>query len=94
MPIDHEAAHLRRRAAELRRLAHHLAATPLDDLARWAGPDTWVSPRAAELCDQLALDRLRLLGAVDDLRLHARWLERQADAADAAAAAAAALAGA
>jgi hypothetical protein len=89
MPTDHEAARLRRRAAELRRLAAHLDDTPFDDLARWAGPDTWVSPRAADLRAQLAVDRARLGGAIDDLLLHARWLERQADAVEAAAAVAA-----
>jgi hypothetical protein len=82
MPTDHEAAELRRRAAELRRLASHLAATPLDDLVRWAGPDTWLSPRAAQLRDELAVDRARLASAVDDLARHARWLERRAEAAE------------
>jgi hypothetical protein len=90
MPSEHDAAELRRRALELRRLAAHLAATPLDDLAAWAGPETWVSPRAAALRDQLTVERARLLNAVDDLRLHARWLEREADALEAIGAVAAA----
>lgn len=88
MPIDPDAARLRRRATELRRTADHLAATPLDDLLRAAQADTWVSPRARELCEQLRVDRARLRAAVDDLRLHAHWLERQAEAAEAAALAA------
>lgn len=92
MPTEQDAADLRRRAAELRRLAAHLAATPIDELMSWAGPDTWVSPRAAELREQLVTDRRRLHDAVDDLRGHAAWLDRQADAAEAAAAAATALA--
>jgi hypothetical protein len=87
VPIDPDATLLRRRAADLRRLAAHLAATPLDDVLRAAGAATWVSPRARELTDRLTVDRARLRDAVDDLRLHAHWLERQADAAEAAAAA-------
>ena len=78
------AAELHRRARELRRLAEHLAATPLDDVIGQAGPDTWISPRASELRAELLTDRHRLAGAVDDLRLHARYLEREADAVTAA----------
>ena len=72
MPTDPTAAEHRRRADELRRYAAHLEATPLDDMLRWAGPDTWISPRADELLGELRADRGRLAGAVDDLRRHAR----------------------
>ena len=51
MSVEPNAAELRRRAAELRRLADHLAATPLAEVAERAGPDTWVSPRADALRD-------------------------------------------
>ena len=78
------AAELHRRARELRRLAEHLAATPLDEVIGLAGTDTWVSPRASELRTELLADRHRLAGAVDDLRLHARYLEREAEAVTAA----------
>ena len=50
----------------------HLDATPLDEMLRWAGPDTWVEParrRAASL--ELRRDRARLADAADDLRRHA-----------------------
>ena len=85
MPNDPKAAEHRRRAADLRRLATHLDATPLPEMIRMAGPDTWVSPRAAELRDQLGLDRARLQSSVDELRRQAHWLDQQADALDAAA---------
>ena len=74
------AAELQRRARDLRRLAEHLAATPLDDVIGQAGADTWVSRRANELRAELLADRHRLAGAVDDLRSHARYLEREAEA--------------
>ena len=73
------AAELHRRARELRRLAEHLAATPLGEVIDLAGTDTWVSPRATDLRDELLGDRRRLDSAVDDLRLHARYLEREAE---------------
>jgi hypothetical protein len=86
MPVDPSAAELRRRAAALRRLATYLDETPLDALVLWAGPDTWVSPRAEQLRAELQTDRLRLRQAADEQRQHAHWLLRQADTADAAAA--------
>jgi hypothetical protein len=85
MPVEPNAAELRRRVVELRRLAEHIAATPLREVVERAGPDTWISPRAEELRAELATDRRRLDDAVDDLRRHARHLERQAEALDAAA---------
>ena len=82
MPTDPTAAEHRRRADELRRYAAHLEASPLDDMLRWAGPDTWISPRADELLGELRADRGRLASAVDDLRRHAHWLDAQASALD------------
>jgi hypothetical protein len=82
MPTDPTAAALRRRADELRRYAAHLEATPVDDMLRWAGPDTWISPRADELLGELHADRGRLAAAVDDLRRHAHWLDAQATVLD------------
>jgi len=82
MPSDPTADELRRRAAELRRNADHLAATPLDDMLRWAGADTWSSRRSGELLDELRTDRGRLRTAGDDLLRWARALEERADALD------------
>jgi hypothetical protein len=86
VPSDPEAAELRRRAQELRRLARDLEGSPLLSLHLWAGIDTWSSPRADECRDLLASDQSRLGGAVDDLLTHARWFERRADELDALAA--------
>jgi hypothetical protein len=81
MPFEpNAAAELRRRAGELRRLAEHVAATPLREVARRGGPDTWISPQADDLRAALDTDRRRLDAAADDLRSHARSLERQAEA--------------
>jgi hypothetical protein len=86
MPVEPSAAtELRRRAGDLRRLAAHLDTTPLREVIGRAGPDTWTSPRAEQLRAQLDLDRRRLTAATDDLRRHARYLERQAEAIEAAA---------
>jgi hypothetical protein len=82
MASDPAADELRRRAASLRMMAGRLEATPLLTLHRWAGPETWTSPRADELRAQLAGDRARLYAAADELRDQARWLERRADALD------------
>jgi hypothetical protein len=76
--MDPAAGELRRRAAVLRVLAGRLEGTSLLTLHRWAGADTWTSPRADELRSDLAGDRRRLHGAADDLRDQARWLERRA----------------
>lgn len=84
MPTDPTAAEHRRRAAELRGYAAHLAATPLDELSAWAGPETWSSPLADELVLDLRRDRARLADAVDDLRRYAHWLDAEAAALDAA----------
>jgi hypothetical protein len=82
MPSDPTADELRRRAAELRRYAAHLAATPLDEMVRWAGADTWSSPRAGELLDELRTDGGRLRAAGDDLLRWARSLDVRADGID------------
>jgi hypothetical protein len=86
VPSDPEAAELRRRAQELRRLARDLEASPLHSLHLWAGVDTWSSPRADECRDLLTSDQSRLRRATDDLIAYARWLERRADERDALAA--------
>lgn len=86
MSADPSAAELRRRARGLRTLATHLDNTPVDDLLRWAGPDTWISARAEAIRTDLAAERHRLRAAADDLREHARWLDAQAEVAEAAAA--------
>ncbi len=86
MPSDPEAAELRRRAHELRRLARDLESSPLLSLHLWAGVETWSSPRADECRDLLTSDQSRVLGAVDDLLARARWFERRADELDAVAA--------
>jgi hypothetical protein len=83
MPTDPTAADHRRRADELRRFAAHLAAAPLDEMLRWAGPDTWASPLADELVLELRRDRARVADAVDDLRRHAHWLDAEAAVLDA-----------
>ena len=88
MPTEPEAADHRRRAGELRRYAAHLAATPIDEMLRWAGPDTWVSPLADDLALELRRDRARLADAVDDLRRHAHRLDAEAASLEARAAAA------
>ena len=85
MASDPASAELRRRALALRALAGRIDATPLLTLHRWAGPETWASPRAEELLAQLGGDRRRLDAAAVELRDEARRLERQADALDAAA---------
>ena len=90
MPTDPRADDHRRRAAELRRLADRIDDTPLLTLHEWAGGDTWMSPRTAELRSQLSTDQRRVRDAAIELRYQAWWLERQADALDAAAAATAA----
>jgi len=84
MPTDPTAAEHRRRADELRGYAAQLADTPLDELLRWAGPETWSSPLADELVLDLRRHRARLADAVDDLRRYAHWLEAEAAALDAA----------
>ncbi len=84
--MDPGAEELRQRAVELRRVAADVSDTGIDELIRWAGPDTWRSPGAEACRATLECDRQRLLNAADELRDGAWRLERQADAADALAA--------
>jgi hypothetical protein len=80
MPSEPTAADQRRRADQLRRYATHLEQTPIDEVLRWSGPETWTSLHAADLAIELRGDRARLAAAVDDLRRHAHWLDAQAAA--------------
>ena len=89
MPTDPHADEYRRRAAALRRMAAQLDDTPLLTLHRWAGDDTWTSPRVAACRDQLAGDQAGIRTAADDLRGHAWRFERRAETLEAAAALAA-----
>ncbi len=78
----------RRRAAGLRRMATRLDESPLLVLHRWAGDDTWSSPRVEECRAQLASDQIRVRAAADELRIEARHLERRAEVLEASLAAA------
>jgi hypothetical protein len=69
----------RRRAGGLRRLATRLDDSPLLVLHRWAGEDTWSSPRVEDCRAQLASDQIRIRAAADELRIEARRLERRAE---------------
>jgi hypothetical protein len=82
MPTDPLAADLRRRAAELRRYAAHLDATPIAELLQWAGADTWTGPRADELRSEVGSDRRRLRAASDELVRCAWSFEQRADGLD------------
>jgi hypothetical protein len=79
---DPLAADHRRRADLLRQYAAHLEATPIDDLLRWAGPDTWVGPLADDLTLDVRRCRAQLGDAADDLRRHAHHLDAEAAALD------------
>jgi hypothetical protein len=76
---DPHADACRRRADQLRAYARHLDATPMDDLLRWSGTETWFGPLADELALELRRDRDRLADAADDLRRHARRLDAEAE---------------
>lgn len=67
---------MRARAQLLRTLAVELERTPALALERFAGADTWHSPRADACRDQLISDQTRLLHAADELRWTALRLER------------------
>lgn len=105
-PSSHPASHpsgdpaaqlLRSRARSLRTLADRIERSAAMRLDQHAGPETWHSPRA-DLCRWvLGINRSQLQRSVDELRVHAHQLDRQAaeiDAAIAAARIAAATAGA
>ena len=87
MPFDPESQELRRRAAHLRQVASAIDAVRLDEVAAWAGADTWRSPGAERCRAMLDQDRHRLVHAADELRERAWHLDREADVRDALAAA-------
>jgi hypothetical protein len=79
------AAQLRERARSLRRLATAARDGTAAQLWRRAGADTWVGPLPQACLDDLVAMRRRLLTVADDLDLHARRLEIDADQAEVAA---------
>jgi len=73
-----QASTLRARARLLRTLATELEGTPAMALERFAGVDTWRSPRADVCGQELVADQTRMLHAADELRWTAMHLERSA----------------
>lgn len=72
------AVHLRDRAQRLRDLAVRIESSPVHDLERLAGDDTWFGPRP-ELCRTMLRSNLHQLHrAADDLRWQAWLLEQEA----------------
>ena len=67
---------MRARAQHLRALAVELERTPAMALERFAGADTWRSPRADTCCDRLVADQTRMFHAADELRSTALQFER------------------
>ncbi len=80
-----QAAHLRRRAAHLRTIAHQLTHSPSMFLQSHSTVDTWQGPRAQECNDELAAAQRAANLAIDDLGDRAWRLERTADDVEAAA---------
>ena len=78
MTTNQEASTLRARATRLRALALELERTPAMALERFAGADTWRSPRAEACAHELCADQTRILHAADDLRWTALRFERRA----------------
>jgi hypothetical protein len=78
MTTSQQASTLRARARLLRTLASELEATPVMALERFAGADTWRSPRADVCGQELVADQTRMLHAADELRWTAMRLERWA----------------
>ncbi|HWM20474.1 MAG TPA: hypothetical protein VNO51_12360 [Ilumatobacteraceae bacterium] len=76
MTTNQHASTLRARATQLRALAVELERTPAMALERFAGTDTWRSPRADVCAHELIADQTRILHAADDLRWTALRLER------------------
>ena len=76
MTTNQDAATLRARAAQLRALAVELERTPALALERFAGVETWRSPRADVCAHELLADQTRILHAADDLRWTALQFER------------------
>ena len=78
MTTSQQASTLRARARLLRTLAIEIEATPAMALERYAGADTWRSPRADACWHELVADQTRLLHAADELRWTAMRLDRWA----------------
>lgn len=70
---------LRGRALALRKIAQHIDSSGALELARRAGPDTWVGPTAHACESALATIRARLAGASAQLVITARGLEQRAE---------------
>jgi hypothetical protein len=76
MTTNQDPSKLRMRAGLLRALAVELERTPAMALERFAGPDTWRSPRA-DACDhELGAAQTRMFHAADDVRWTALQFER------------------
>ena len=69
---------LRARARTLRALATRIECTPAMSLDRYAGDDTWRTPRADLARSILRANQAQLHHAVDDLRWAAYQLELRA----------------
>ena len=80
-----QAAHLRRRAADLRTLADQMQHTPSMTLQTHSTVDTWYGPRAEECNQSLATAQRVVHLAIDDLADSAWRLDRDADELEAAA---------
>ena len=76
MTASQQASTLRARARLLRTLAIELERTPAMALERYAGSDTWRSPRADACGHELVADQTQILHAADELRWTALQLER------------------
>lgn len=84
--MDEEAAHLRARAAELRRLANDIESSPVMSLDRHAGRDTVVGPRFDDLLARLRVAQHGLHVHADELRWCAYRLDQRAGELEASAA--------
>ncbi len=73
---NQQASTLRARARLLRTLAIELERTPAMALERYAGTDTWRSPRADACAHELVADQTQMFHAADELRWTALHLER------------------
>jgi len=84
--MSHEhAAHYRRRAAHLRKLAHQMQATPSMSLQTYSTVETWHGPQAQRSNDDLARAQRAVHLATDDLADRAWRFDRTADDLEAAA---------
>jgi hypothetical protein len=78
MTTNQDAATLRARARLLRSLAVELERTPAMALERFAGAETWRSPRAEACAHELLADQTLMFHAADELRWTALQFERYA----------------